>query len=227
MTARNDLIPFKDRIAKRPRRYAIATDEELDDLAATFPEPFIDFVRRHGWCSMSGDTFWFVSPRVLAPALADWQFDLPVQAFARNALGEVHVLCQGMVVSLFTTGRVLATGTGLLNFLNFRLSRRDDLQQSTVRELKRDLGPIEWDECFTYTPALPIETDQEVVAGKGKLIPYVSIIGQLVAPVKLSTKLASTNIKPELHDPKLREQLMSVTADARKQVEKRKREKGY
>jgi hypothetical protein len=45
---------------------------------------------------------------------------------------------------------------------------------------------LAWDECYTYAPALPIDTDGPREAGKGKLLAYVSIIGQLVAPVKIS-----------------------------------------
>jgi hypothetical protein len=227
MAERNDLIPFEHEAGKQPRRYAVATEDELKELEVNFPEPFVDYVRRHGWCSSSGGLFWMVSPRYLAPALADWQLDAPVQAFGRNALGDIYALCRGKVVLLYCSGGTLALSGSFLGFLNYGIHPQDTLCKSDVKELQRELGPLRWDECYTYSPSLAIKADVVRKAEKGKLAPYVSIIGQLVAPVKIAESVARTDQPVEGFPEDLGEELMSLVEDAKVKLEKRKKEKGY
>jgi hypothetical protein len=215
MAERNDLVPFEQRIARQRQRYAAATADEIAELAANFPAPFVDEVRRHGWCSMAGGAFWTVSGRYLAPALADWQLDAPVQAFARNALGDVYVACRGRVVVLGDIGVPTVDPYDVLDFLNFALNPDVHLRKSELKRFKRELGPIRWDECYTYVPAPPINTTEERQRDRGKLLPYLSIIGQLVAPVAISEPVAQIG-QPGPGSPReFEDQLLSLLADAK------------
>ena len=229
MPERNDLVPFENEIARQQRKYATATDDEIAELSETFPEAFVDYVRRRGWCSMAGELFWTVSPRYLAPALADWQLDAPVQAFGRNALGDLYVLCHGRVLTLYADGYTHALRSNVLGFLNYGLDLTDRLRRSDVKRLRRELGPLNWDECYTYSPALAIKAVVERRADKGKLLPYVSIVGQLVAPVPIaeSVDLAGRPLEPVELDEETDRELKSLLEKAKANVERRKREKGY
>jgi hypothetical protein len=110
----------------------------------------------------------------------------------------------------------------LLDFLNYTVGP-SQLRKSDVAPLKKKFGPVDWDECYTYAPALPIATDKVRKAAKGKLLPYVSIVGQLVAPVKLA-KYPPGGKNPQ---GKLPPDLLELAADAEKELAERKKKKGY
>jgi len=222
MGERNDLVPFENEAGKVRRRYARLTEKELEELSAIFPEPFIDHLRRHGWCSFAGGLFWTVSPKHLESGIADWKLDAPVHAFGHNAFGDVYVLCRDRVVALYSSGGTLTHSADLVDFLNDVLGP-NQLRKSDVAPLKKKLGPVDWDECYTYAPAFPIETDDVRTASRGKLLPYVSIVGQLVAPVKIADSLKPRQT-PRL---KLPSDLLDLVADAEKELDERKKKKGY
>lgn len=228
MSERNDLIPFEEEIGKVRVRYASASSGELAELATVFPQPFVDHIRANGWCSYADQTFWTISPDYLAPAIEDWKLDEPVRVFGRNALGNVFAFCRNLVVILSTSGNTLVTAFDLLDFLNYGLS--PDALRTDAKYLAKELGPLEWDECYTYVPALPFPSPGGRRAEKGKLLPYVSIIGQMVAPVRLADSLAAAMIPPEIRaeamSDDLRAELLARAAVAEKEIEEERKRKG-
>jgi hypothetical protein len=87
---------------------------------------------------------------------------------------------------LYNDGDFQVVPFDMVNFLNHMLNTRDGLRKADVLALRKELGPLAWDECYTYAPALPVGTQGPRKPSKGKLIPYLSIIGQMVAPVKIA-----------------------------------------
>jgi len=164
----------------------------VDAYRNRLPEALIAEWEESGWCAYANELIWLTNPDDLMPPLKQWlgQSSAAIP-FARSAFAHVFVW-DGDTAHMLDPkyGRLTRIINKIELVFNFVLCRKpyleDVLNEKLFRQARKKLGPLAYDECYGFEPALalggPGTLDTLRVV---KLREHLSILSQLVDEVEI------------------------------------------
>lgn len=141
------------------RAFSEADDERLADRLAPVMRGIL---QKDGWCSYKEQVLWLCDPDDWKPAARAWFADVKdPQVVARTGFGELFVF-DGVVYwyAMVHEPLVLRTVANHDWFFSQMLTASDFAPQTylpdAVRTARKQAGALEWDEMYTYVPALAL-----------------------------------------------------------------------
>jgi hypothetical protein len=167
-----------------------AAPEVVTKYRNKLPEPIISEWTGAGWCAYGKGLLWFTNPEELKAAVKEWLGSKAPVVFARSAFGHLflwdsegaHMLDpqQGTIAKIVNNADVV------FNYVLCRKQYLDDvLDQKLFNHARKKLGPLKYDECYGFEPAIALGGPGTLdTLRKVKLREHLSILSQLVDEVK-------------------------------------------
>jgi len=168
-----------------------AIEKSLKAYQKKLPDSLITEWEEFGWCAYGKGLIWLVDPAELKAAVKEWlgasNKALP---FARSAFGHLFLWDKEgahMLDPQYGTIAKLIDDIELV--FNYTLcSKRyldNVLDQKLFRKALKTLGPLEYDECYGFEPAIALGGPGTLdTLRKVKLREHLSILAQMVDEVK-------------------------------------------
>jgi hypothetical protein len=154
----------------RYREFTPSDDERLRDR---IPEVMRLILEQDGWCSYRDQGLWICDPNDWESAAYAWLPDAQSpEVLARSAFGDLYVLdntpteiagfrYSSMLKQVLARSSVILTGPDDLNWFfggeltgeNFSVN---SVLPAMVQTARATAGPLEWDEMYTFVPALAL-----------------------------------------------------------------------
>jgi len=163
----------------------------LERYRHKLPEDFLSEWEHSGWCAYARGRIWTVNPDLFIDTIREWLPDWclgednqPI-VFARGPFGDLLVYYNGEVGQLNVHyGRyIVVNPTGLDLFLGFSLTEKyidNALDGKLALGAIKKLGPLAFDEMFTFEPALALGGATKLkYVKKVKMLPQLNILAQL------------------------------------------------
>lgn len=146
-------------------RYREYTQADQDRLAGRIPEVMRMILQRDGWCSYRKQMFWMCDPDDWDPVARAWFPQSPSpQILARSAFGDLFVLDEIFWLTLPQQSVLITSSDNSNWFFGRTLTSKTFMLQtelSRLRATRDQVGPLEWDEMYTYVPAFALGGSEE------------------------------------------------------------------
>jgi len=159
LTPKESLESFQKafRSGARYREYTQADD---DRLAGRIPEVMRMILRKDGWCSYRDQIFWTCDPDDWTPAARAWfpKSQSP-QVLGRSSFGDLFVLDEDFWLTLPHQSVIMMSTDDSNWFFGRTVTSKTFMLQTELSEhraARAKAGPLEWDEMYTYVPALAL-----------------------------------------------------------------------
>jgi hypothetical protein len=171
--------------------YRVFTADDDERLCGRIPEPMRKLLRQDGWCSYAEQTFWLCDPDDWIPAIKAWLPESGAWVIGRSSFGD-QLAWDGtwflwVLVHDFLAMRLIDDPEWLFSrtLTSEEFSLRRDMPGRT-RLACRTAGCLEWDEIYTYIPALALGGSAETSrVERVKALPALGIMAAL-APVRMA-----------------------------------------
>ena len=141
-------------------RYREYTQADDDRLAGRIPDVMRMILQKDGWCSYREQIFWICDPDDWTPAARAWLPESPsAQVLGRSSFGDLFILDKTFWLTLpHQSAAIMSTGNSNWFFGRTATSKTFMLQSGLRqhRAAQAGAGPLEWDEMYTYVPALAL-----------------------------------------------------------------------
>jgi len=132
--------------------------------------------------------FWMCDPDDWTPSARAWLPESPSpQVLGRSAFGDLFVLDEGIWVPLPHQSAILRSVSDLNWFFGETLTSKTGMLQRELPQLRAAraaAGPLEWDEMYTYVPALALGGSEKTSkVERAKAREQLVILSQL-APIR-------------------------------------------
>jgi hypothetical protein len=164
-----------------------AVDEER--LATRIPEVMLLILKKDGWSSYRKQALWLCDPDDWAVAARAWfPHGSRADVVVRTAFGDLFVLVDGTFFRVMPHESSMRQGiSSATYFFGFTLTRQGYVDSpARVQRARSVAGPLEWDQMYTYVPALALGGSEktsklELVKAREQLV----ILSQM-APIQRS-----------------------------------------
>ena len=157
------------------------TQDTLDAYQDKLPSRLLEYWQHYGFCGFNDGYFWLVNPADYAESLAEWLTDSGVPnddqyyVIARSAYGELYVWSQkhgikykidvslGWIIQKESESENIANGKendvlmfffGMKGMFPDQLEKEDEHDKPLFERCKKQFGPLNYDEMYTFEPAL-------------------------------------------------------------------------
>lgn len=170
-----------------PIKCQVAPEEIRKKYTGVLPDHLIAEWREVGWCGFSQGLLWLVNPEDLAEPVTEWlgTDGSGAHAFVRTAFGDVIFWTDHGIFFLDVNHEAVFEMTKDIDIV-FHFSLCDDdyldnaIGRKLFREALRRLGPLEFDECYGFVPAIALGGPGTVeTLKKVKVREYLSILAQI------------------------------------------------
>lgn len=155
------------------------------------PAPLLAEWKESGWCSFGDGLIWLVDPDFLKVSVREWLgATSKAIPFARSAFGHLYLWDDEGAHMLDPQHGTIAKIVNKIEVVfDYVLCRKeylnDVLDQKLFKKARKKLGPLEFDECYGFEPAIAIGGPGTLdTLRKVKLREHLSILAQLVDEVK-------------------------------------------
>src|SRR5262245_48397823 len=173
-----------------PTKCRPATEKSLKTYRDKLPDELITEWEEVGWCAYGDGFIWIVDPAELVAPVKEWLGTSSVYAFARSAFAHLFLWDQegahmldpqlGSIAKLINRIDLVFNST-----LVSKSYLQNVLDQTLFRKALKKLGPIEYDECYGFEPAIALGGPGTLeTLKKVKLREHLSILAQLVDELK-------------------------------------------
>lgn len=168
-----------------------ATDTVLAAYRTKLPHALIAEWEQTGWCAYGKGFIWLVNPDDLKSAVREWLGkSSKAIPFARSAFGQLFlwdVKGAHMLDPLYGTLAEVVDNIDIV--FNYVLCQKqylnDVLDHKLFVKAHKRLGPLAYDECYGFEPALALGGSGTLeTLRKVKLREHLSILSQLIEEVK-------------------------------------------
>ena len=170
-----------------PSNCEMPSEEVIQTYEGELPAQLLDHWRQVGWCAYGEGLLWFTDPQQFEGVIDDWVNVESGRAlvFMRTAFAHLYLWYEGYAYSLHVQTGGLSQVTEnieeMFSLLCWEKLQEKILRLELYREVMKQLGPPNRDECYAFVPALPVggpgtaDTVQRV-----KLREHLGFLGQLV-----------------------------------------------
>jgi hypothetical protein len=138
--------------------------DKKDDarLADRIPEVMRNILKKEGWCSYKDQVLWLCDPDDWKPAAHAWFTGVKdAQGLARSGFGDLCVWDGKMFSFVMVHESLVMEMVDDADRFFSRVLTDDEFAFQTylperVRAARQKAGSLEWDEIYTYTPALAL-----------------------------------------------------------------------
>jgi len=174
-----------------PEKCRPATEKVINAYRKKLPEPLIAEWEEGGWCAYGDGFIWFVNPDDLKAPVKEWLgASSKAVAFARSAFGHLflwdargaHMLDPhyGSIAELIDDIELVVNSS-----LTSKSYLDDVLDSKLFKKALKKLGPLEYDECYGFEPALALGGPGTLdTLKKLKLREHLSLLAQLTDELK-------------------------------------------
>jgi hypothetical protein len=148
-------------------QYRTYSESDAARLEKRLPDVMQEILKRDGWSSYKDQVLWMTDPDDWVVAARAWFADVPgAQVFLRTAFGDL-IVWDGTVFWYVMVHESVALKSGdNADWFFARTLPSKGLAPSSylpklVKSAKKTAGPLEWDEMYTYVPALALGGSEE------------------------------------------------------------------
>lgn len=174
-----------------PTKCRPTTEKSLKEYRAKLPDALIAEWEEVGWCAYGDGLIWIVYPDELKAPVKEWLgASSKALAFARSAFGHLflwddegaHMLDpqHGTIATLINKIELVFNST-----LCSKAYLDTVLDQKLFHKALKKLGPLEYDECYGFEPAIALGGPGTLsTLKKVKLREHLSILAQLIDEIQ-------------------------------------------
>jgi hypothetical protein len=143
-------------------KYRDYTESDEKRLAKRIPDIARTILKEDGWCSYNGQVFWLCDPDDWKEPVRAWfPKERSAVALARTAFGDLFVTSGSTFFQAYPHHSQMMPGTKDPGwFFGRTITAKTFMTVSEipakVRAARKAAGPLEWDEMYTYVPALAL-----------------------------------------------------------------------
>lgn len=143
---------------------------DIDDqkkLADRIPKVMLEILKNDGWCSYKDQILWLCDPDDWQPAAQAWCTWAPnAQVVARTGFGDLFIWDGEMFWFCQVHESLCMRTVGNSDWFFSRMLTSHDFAPQThlpvrIRKAKELAGPLNWNEMYTYVPALALGGSEE------------------------------------------------------------------
>jgi len=165
----------------------IADDEAINNYRDKLPASLIAEWIESGWCAYSHGLVWIVNPKELTPTVKEW-LGTSSQAipFARSAFGHLFLWDEEGASLLDpqygTLAKIVNNMEVVFDYVLCRKQYLEDVLDITLfQKALKNLGSLEWDECYGFEPAIALGGSGTLdTLKKMKMREHLNILAQLI-----------------------------------------------